>query len=99
MTESKECQFTWTSGHISVTVGVTFDTSYGIVEHLVVKSLEPEKTRLPITETGYRSHFVPPGTVPACGGPVEAARKLLDEAAKAQEWQEYLQDSRQGSLF
>ena len=48
---------------------------------------------------GYRSHFVEPGTVAAHGGPVEATRKLLEDAANSAEWQEYLSSSRQTSLF
>lgn len=99
MTDTQHHQFTWTSGHLSIRVGVTYDTSYGIVEHLAVESLEPQKARLPITETGYRSHFLEPGTVAAHGGPIEATRKLLEGAANSPEWLEYVSSSRQPSLF
>jgi hypothetical protein len=99
MTSIEQHELTWTSGHISIRIGITYDTSYGIVEHLAVESLEPQKARLPITETGYRSHFLEPGTVAAHGGPVEATRKLLEDAANSAEWQEYLSSSRQSSLF
>jgi hypothetical protein len=32
---------------------------------LQVESILPERVQLPITETGYRSHFTPPATVAA----------------------------------
>lgn len=99
MTKIEQHEITWTSGHLTIHIGITFDTSWGIVEHLVVQSISPEKARLPITETGYRSHFVQPGTVAAYGGPVAATRALLDEAAETKEWQDYVASARQGSLF
>ncbi|TLD71480.1 hypothetical protein FEM03_08115 [Phragmitibacter flavus] len=99
MTKIEQHEITWNSGHVTIRIGITFDTSYGIVEHLVVQSLEPENAPLPITGTGYRSHFVPPGTVEAYGGPLAATKTLLDEAAALPEWQEYLSSVRQGSLF
>ena len=99
MTKIEHHELTWTSGQFTIRIGITVDTTLGIVEHLVVQSLEPENAPLPITGTGYRSHFITPGTVDAYGGPVAAARKLLDEAAASIEWQQYLAASRQGSLF
>jgi hypothetical protein len=68
------------------------------IDHVEVQSLDGQP--LPISETGYRSHFF---------GPVEPALPIEDvtammmgwlnsEAAKA-EWQSYLKDSQQLSLF
>lgn len=99
MSKTEQHEITWTSGHLTIRIGITFDTSYGIVEHLAVESISPERARLPITETGYRSHFVQPGTVAAYGGPVAATRALLDEAAASKKWQDYVASARQGSLF
>lgn len=99
MTAVEQHEITWVSGHLAIRIRITFDTSLGIVEHLVVESISPERARLPITETGYRSHFLTPGTVAAHGGPVAATRMLLDEAAASQEWQQHIIGSRQGSLF
>lgn len=55
--------------------------------------------RLPVTETGYRSHFVilAPGT-----GEAEIAvlvSSWLDAAADTAEWRRHLEDSRQLKLF
>jgi hypothetical protein len=85
MTKIERHEMTWTSGHLTIRIAITFDTSFGIVEHLAVESVSPERARLPITETGYRSHFVHPGTVAAYGGPVAATKALLDDAAASKE--------------
>lgn len=97
--EPQPHEFTWTSGHLSIRILVEFTPNWAIYEHLGVKSVEPARARLPITETGYKSLFVPKGTVAAHGGPVEAVRRLLDEAAALPEWQKHLLAARQGSLF
>lgn len=99
MTENEEYQFMWNSGHLTVRVGVTFRPGWHIFDHLSICSLEPAKARLPITETGYLSHYLAAGAVAASGGAVAVVRAILDEAAESEEWQEYLVDSRQSSLF
>lgn len=55
--------------------------------------------RLRVTDTGYRSHFVPQG---AFAGETEIATFItdwLDAAATDKGWQQYLADSRQLTLF
>lgn len=72
----------------------------GIIAHLAITSIKPERARLPITSTGYLSHFHEPGTVEANGGDVPAqVIAWLDEEAKKPEWQELQEARRQGSLF
>ena len=39
------------------------------VAHLDITTIEPPRAPLPITETGYRSHFLHPDEVAAYGGP------------------------------
>jgi len=68
--------------------------------HLEIRSIRPERARLPTTETGYRSHFQAPGTVEALGGDVVAqVIAWLDEEARTPDWQRYADASRQGKLF
>ena len=67
--------------------------------HLEVHKVSPDWALLPITETGYRSHFLPRGTVESAGGPVAYVRAWLDEAAKSPDWKLREQQSRQFSLF
>ncbi|MCK0197390.1 hypothetical protein MWN34_10745 [Ancylobacter sp. 6x-1] len=67
----------------------------GVISHLELRSDGPN----PITSTGYRSHFVPCGTIEAEGGPEAFTRAWLAEAEASEEWQEHLARSRQGDLF
>ncbi len=50
--------------------------------HLELRSIRPEWEPLPVTETGYRSRFLPREEVEAQGGPVAYATAWLDEAAR-----------------
>lgn len=84
-----------------ITLSVTYDPAAfgGVTSHLQVQSIAPERARLPITETGYRSHFLPPGCVEQAGGPHAYVSAWLEQASNSLEWQKYLEQSRQGSLF
>ncbi|WP_298921479.1 hypothetical protein [uncultured Roseobacter sp.] len=55
--------------------------------------------RLPVTQTGYRSHFVPQGSFADEAAVAAFVTKWLDEAADDKVWQAYLIDSRQLKLF
>lgn len=53
------------------------------IAHLEIESVNPERTPLPVTETGYRSHFHPRGTMEAIGGEIPAQIiAWLDDAAE-----------------
>ncbi len=67
------------------------------VAHLQIESVARE--RLPITETGYRSHFLLAAEVEEAGGPVAYATTWLDDMARSREWKRYAEVSRQLSLF
>lgn len=72
----------------------------GVIAHLEVKSINPERAPLPITETGYRSHFHLVGTVETSEGTlVEQVTAWLDEEAKSKKWKKHEEDSRQLCLF
>lgn len=85
--------------------GIEIEVSYwpikwGATAHLEIRSIAPERAPLPITKTGYLSHFHTIGTVEARGGDVVAqVGAWLDEEAEAPEWRAYLEASRQTSLF
>lgn len=68
-------------------------------DHLEVESLVPKKAPLPITETGYRSHFLPPLELVNNGGPVTFVTAWLDREAKSKEWQKLQAVRQQGDLF
>jgi hypothetical protein len=66
--------------------------------HLEVMTDKPRRP-LPMTETGYKSLFVPSGTIEQHGGPVVYVMRWLEHAAKSPEWKATERDLRQGSLF
>ena len=68
-------------------------------DHLEIETTSPERAALPITETGYRSHFLPTGEIEAMGGATAYVLAWLDEAAKGDAWRAQIDRSRQFSLF
>lgn len=74
------------------------DDAYDIA-HLEIRAVRPERTVLPITETGYRSHFTSRAEIESYGGPVSFVRQWLDAVAATPEWRAYVQRSRQMTLF
>lgn len=73
---------------------------WSAIEHLEIRSIAPAGAPLPITATGYRSHFIPIGTVIAHGGNVVAqVRAWLDEEATKTDWLAHIEASRQGQFF
>lgn len=78
----------------------SFEGIYGCaMSHIEVRTIEPERAPLPITETGYRSHFIHEPVVAEYGGAEAIIRMMLDEAANSREWIEREQNSKQLSLF
>ena len=73
---------------------------WSVIDHLEIHSVRPERAPLPITGTGYRSHFMQPGTIEAHGSDVVAqVRAWLDEEAASPEWREHTERAKQGELF
>ena len=67
--------------------------------HLEIESIAPERAHLPITETGYRSHFTSSDTVAAYGGPVAFVEAWLETESQAPDWRREEQERRQLTLF
>ena len=63
--------------------------------HLEIRSTEP----LPITETGYHSHFCHPSIIDDEGGPVAFVLAWLDALAKTKKWRANEFARHQLSLF
>ena len=68
------------------------------VHHIELHVIEPIGAVLPVTDTGYRSHFFS-DAVEAYGGPAAYVRAWLDEAAKAPAWQRHYEKTRQLTLL
>lgn len=67
--------------------------------HLEIESVEPERVPLPLTETGYRSHFTRPDIIDDAGGPAAFVRAWLDDNAKDPRWIAWQEERNQLSLF
>ncbi|MDR6873573.1 hypothetical protein J2Y55_004600 [Bosea sp. BE125] len=78
--------------HVANWSGTGFD-------HIEVQTVTPERARLPITETGYRSHFLHGEDLAGHGGAVAFVTKWLDHEAKSAAWREYQRSSAQLPLF
>lgn len=65
--------------------------------HLEITS--KNRVELPVTETGYRSHFLPEEEVKARGGPEAYVRAWLDHAALSPVWIAKREAAKQMSLF
>jgi hypothetical protein len=63
--------------------------------HLEIRSPVP----LPITDTGYLSHFVAPGVVEEHGGTAAFVRAWLNNAAHSTKWRQAEEKRRQLDLF
>ncbi len=95
--EQQTHRFTWQGIEIEATYT---PLKWGVIAHLEIRSIAPERARLPITETGYRSHFHQPGIVEAHGGDVVAqVTAWLNEEAAKPDWLAYVEATRQGELF
>jgi len=54
---------------------------------------------IPVTSTGYRSHFLPPVSIIRAGGPAAFVSVWLDEQAKDRKWPGIDERWRQRDLF
>ena len=91
--------------------GITVEISYepnwlnmaahtgAAMAHLEIRSVAPQDAPLPMTETGYKSHFVPASDVIEMGGPVAYVRAWLDSDAATKVWKDQQEAARQFSLF
>jgi hypothetical protein len=67
------------------------------VAHLTITAADRQP--LPVTETGFRSHFTGPELVESEGGPGAFVLTWLDLAAQSPEWQARQQAAAQLTLF
>ena len=94
---------TITSGTLEwrgILIAVTLEKQR-FVDHLQIETLEPFRAPLPITETGYRSHFIAQNTIEDAGGPEAYVAEWLEAIAEAQgkTWREREDSFRQYAMF
>jgi len=74
----------------------SFEKVYGYsMAHLEIKANE----ELPITVTGYKSHFLPNTEIEEHGGAEKFVLDWLSSASKSEEWQKIKAGSDQYALF
>ena len=86
-------EITWEG--ITVTVSHCSNWLNSDFDHNEVRA----KERLPITTTGYRSHFIHSNELALFASPEDFVRQWLDHSAADKAWLQYLKDSQQLSLF
>lgn len=69
------------------------------MDHVEIQTIEPESAPLPITDTGYRSHFMHGEDLAAHGGPIAFVLAWLEYEAKTEKWRKHVEASKQLSLF
>ena len=69
----------------NIDIEITFTPEkFGMAEHIELRTANQEE--LPVTETGYRSHFARQGTINAHGGAVAFVAAWLDHEATRSGW-------------
>ena len=68
-------------------------------DHLEIESIKPKRAPLPITETGYRSHFMPALDLINAGGPVTFVTAWIAQEANGKAWTKTAAERAQGDLF
>ena len=57
--------------------------------HIEVHVVRPKRAPIPITETGYRSHFIDTLELISAGGAVTFVTAWLDRGAESKAWQKH----------
>ena len=70
---------------------------FGEIDHIELHA--EDRQRLPITETGYRSHFCHESQIEPYGSALAFVQAWLDHEATNPEWRAYEFAARQMSLF
>lgn len=85
----------------SVKIRITHARDYlaSGTDHIEIESIKPTRAPLPVTETGYRSHFISALELINAGGPVAFVRAWLDQMAMSKEWRAKATVRAQGDLF
>jgi hypothetical protein len=85
--------------HVRYRVRHTPDYIIKGTDHIEVVVISPKKEPLPITETGYLSHFITDGSCRTVDAAVAFFAAWLDREAKTKRWQKLDQKRRQLDLF
>jgi plasmid stabilization system protein ParE len=85
----------------TVRIRITHARDYLVqgTDHIEVESIMPKKAQLPVTATGYLSHFIPALQLINAGGPVTFVTAWIDNEARGKTWLKQAATKAQGDLF
>ncbi len=91
----------WHDGISEIEILITLKPYYfKDVAHLEIRSIAPERAPLPITETGYRSHFLHITNMDfSTFDPVTEVQSWIEKKAVSPKWQKAVLANRQLALF
>lgn len=96
-------ELTWTNpfdgAEILISIVHKRDYAFRGTDHLEIVSENPERAPLPITRTGYLSHFINSLDLVNAGGPVTFVASWLERRAQTKEWRAAEAKRRQTDLF
>ncbi len=84
---------------VAITIRHTRDYLVAGSDHIEIESLKPKRAALPITETGYRSHFIDRQELRLAGGPLQFVKSWLLREERSKEWMKRDSVARQADLF
>jgi hypothetical protein len=93
---------TWREIGIEITFEpnwLSTELSYGRVAHLTITAINPARRALPITETGYLSHFTTAQIIADAGGPEAFVTDWLNATANDPAWEAAEASRAQLTLF
>ena len=100
--EKREFTFVWEGIAIDVAYTPDYSPAFGKIygwtlAHLSIK--RQGKGQIPISETGYKSHFTNAANIEEMGGPETYVQEWLNEEKSSEAWQSYIAKARQLTLF
>jgi hypothetical protein len=99
--EAQTYTLMWHDGVSEIEILITLKPDYfKDVAHLEIRSIAPMCAPLPITETGYRSHFFHTANMDlSIFDPVAEVQSWIEKEASSPKWQKAVQANRQMPLF
>jgi hypothetical protein len=88
-----------TNGTVRIRITHGREYLFASSDHLQIESIDPEKAPLPITGTGYLSHFISPIALVNAGGPVAFVTAWIERETKGKAWTKAAAKKAQGDLF
>jgi hypothetical protein len=99
----KTYEITWThpSTGKQVLVRIRHTRNYLVsgTDHIEVESIKPPRTPLPITETGFMSHFIDAVQLRDAEGPERFVERWIEREQQTKAWKARDLGNRQGDLF